>query len=213
MNPRNRLDRRVYVRRGTGERIIPQCFELTLKHGDGRFKTVAVLRLMQKNCSTLWFGLCGALTQLLEDQKTKESGLSWTFLHSHLTSSSFITYRDTWRLRKPSAWWDNRSPCSQTMKYFLLLPLCSFSISKPSTSFAKTRFYSWHFKSQKSDIAADCLWFLVISVYKNQLAETLLRWVIHHFCSILFLLSKILKSQLHNGALRSFKINLYSTRQ
>lgn len=114
---------------------------------------------------------------------------------------------------KPSAWWDNRSPCSQTIKLFLLLPLCSFSIFKPSTSFAKTRFYSWHFKSQISDIAADCLWFLVISVYKNQLAETLFRWVIHHFCSILFWLSKNLKSQLHNGALRIFKINLHSTRQ
>ena len=42
----------------------------------------------------------------LRPKKTKESWLSWTFLHSHLTS--LYIYGSTWRQRKPSSLWHHK---------------------------------------------------------------------------------------------------------
>ena len=128
-------NRRVYVRRPTGERMKPQSFKPTGKHSGGNIQfwecfghlcwtdSTLTKEMYQETCSTLWSDLCGEGSLLQQEnerkatsklwttwrqKKTKESWLSWTF------SSTVIWLQSHWTLMGVLEDWESQAYCDIT---------------------------------------------------------------------------------------------------
>lgn len=133
MNGRNR---KVYIRRKTvfqthSETWRWNCFASSgvghLYRIDSTLTKEKHHSILQTHVPTSGCNLCGEGFILRQDNEPKhtpelghnywrpkkynESWLSWTFLHSHLSSAPLDIYCGTWRLRNPSNLWHHKRLC------------------------------------------------------------------------------------------------------